>query len=56
MGPGLRGGLCAVVAGAVLTIQLWRPLTAGERDAVTAEAESLPLPGLRRGLAVHWDT
>jgi len=43
-------------AGAVLTIQLWRPLTAGERDAVTAEAESLPLPGLRRGLAVHWDT
>jgi hypothetical protein len=43
-------------AGAVLTIQLWRPLTAGERDAVTAEAESLPLPGLRRDLAVHWET
>jgi hypothetical protein len=42
-------------AGPVLTIALWRPLTAGERDAVTAEAESLPLSGLRRGLTVHWD-
>ena len=42
-------------AGAVLTAQPWRPLTPAEREAVTAEAESLPLPALGRRMAVHWD-
>jgi hypothetical protein len=31
-------------ADTVLTVQAWRPLSAQERDAVVAEAESLPLP------------
>ena len=34
-------------AGAALTVQTWRPLSAAERDAVEAEAASLPLPGIR---------
>jgi hypothetical protein len=42
-------------AGAVLTAQPWRPLTPAEREAVTAEAESMPLPGPGRRIAVHWD-
>jgi hypothetical protein len=42
-------------AGALLTVQPWRPLTSAERDAVTAEAESLPLPAPGRGVAVRWD-
>jgi hypothetical protein len=42
-------------AGAVLTAQPWRLLTPAERDAVTAEAESLPLPSLPRPLTVRWD-
>ncbi len=29
----------------VLTVQAWRRLSAAERDAVTAEAQALPLPG-----------
>lgn len=41
-------------AGALLTAAPWRPLTAAERDAVTAEARSLPLPGLPRPLTVAW--
>jgi hypothetical protein len=43
-------------ADAALTIQPWRPLSAGERDAVAAEAASLPLPGLQRRITVRWDT
>ena len=42
-------------AGAALTATPWRPLTPAERDAVTAEAESLPLPSLPRRVTVHWD-
>jgi hypothetical protein len=43
-------------AGAVLTIQPWRKLSAAERDAVTAEAESLPLPDLTgKRPVVRWD-
>ena len=43
-------------AGAVLTVQPWRNLTAAERDAVVAEAASLPLPGLRGNpIVVRWD-
>jgi hypothetical protein len=41
-------------ANAVLTVQLWRSLSPAERDAVVAEAESLPLPGLDRRVAVRW--
>jgi winged helix DNA-binding protein len=38
----------------VLTVQAWRPLTRAERDAVVAEAESLPLPGLPGRIVVRW--
>lgn len=41
-------------AAAALTIEPWRSLTAGERQAVEAEARSLPLPGLARPLSVRW--
>lgn len=40
----------------VLVAQPWRRLTRAERDAVTAEAESLPLPGMAgRRITVRWD-
>ena len=42
-------------ARADLTVQSWRRLTRAERDAVEAEAHSLPLPGVEREIAVHWD-
>jgi Winged helix DNA-binding domain len=42
-------------AGAVMTVQPWRRLTRPERDAVAAEADSLPLPGAGRPIAVRWD-
>jgi hypothetical protein len=42
-------------AGAALTVAPWRELPAAERDAVAAEAESLPLPGAGRPVAVRWD-
>ncbi len=38
----------------VVTIDTWRTLSPAERDAVAAEAESLPLPGLRRPISVRW--
>jgi hypothetical protein len=41
-------------AGEVLTVQPWRRLSPAERDAVTAEAESLPLPGARARVTVRW--
>jgi hypothetical protein len=37
-----------------VTIQPWRTLSRGEREAVEVEAASLPLPGLR-GAIVGWD-
>lgn len=37
-----------------LSIEPWRRLTRAERDAVEAEAASLPLPGLDRPIAVRW--
>jgi DNA glycosylase AlkZ-like len=43
-------------ADAALTIQPWRPLSAGEREAVAAEAASLPLPGLQGRITVRWDS
>jgi Winged helix DNA-binding domain len=39
----------------VLTVQPWRRLSPTEREAVAAEAESLPLPGLKRPIVVRWD-
>jgi hypothetical protein len=42
-------------ADTVLTVQPWRPLSPAERDVVTAEAESLPLPGQGRPIVVRWD-
>jgi Winged helix DNA-binding domain len=43
-------------ADTVLKVQPWRRLSPAERDAVTAEAESLPLPGTGgRRIVVRWD-
>jgi hypothetical protein len=43
-------------ADTVLTVQPWRRLSQAERDAVGAEAESLPLPGIAgRRIGVRWD-
>jgi hypothetical protein len=43
-------------AGPVITAQAWRPLSPAERDAVVAEAESLPLPGIEgKRITVRWD-
>lgn len=42
-------------AHADLSVRPWRRLTRAERDAVEAEAQSLPLPGLEREIAVRWD-
>jgi hypothetical protein len=42
-------------AEAAVTIQPWRRLSREDRDAVEAEAESLPLPGIRARVLVRWD-
>ena len=42
-------------AQADLSIRSWRRLTRAERDAVEAEAQSLPLPGIEGEIAVRWD-
>jgi hypothetical protein len=42
-------------AHADLSIQPWRRLTRAERSAVEAEAQSLPLPGVKTEIAVRWD-
>ena len=39
----------------VLTIQPWRRLTALQRQAVAAEASSLPLPGIDRPMEIRWE-
>jgi hypothetical protein len=41
-------------AQADLSIQPWRRLTSAERDAVEAEARSLPLPGIEGEVVVRW--
>lgn len=41
-------------AGADVMIRPWRTLSGAERDAVVAEAESLPLPELQGKLRVSW--
>ncbi|MGZ4289250.1 MAG: DNA glycosylase AlkZ-like family protein [Gaiellaceae bacterium] len=38
-----------------LSIQSWRRLTRPERDAIETEAQSLPLPGIEREIAVRWE-
>jgi hypothetical protein len=38
-----------------VTIQTWRRLSRAARDAVEAEAESLPLPDVGGQIAVRWD-
>jgi hypothetical protein len=42
-------------ANTAMTVQTWRPLSAAERDAVAAEAETLPLPLGGRRITVRWD-
>jgi hypothetical protein len=43
-------------AEAAMTIQVWRRLSRAARDAVEAEAASLPLPGVAGPIVVRWDT
>jgi hypothetical protein len=42
-------------ANAAMTIQPWRRLSGAERDAVAAEAASLPLPGIQGRIVVRWE-
>jgi hypothetical protein len=42
-------------ADAVVTVQPWRALSGGERDAVEAEAAALPLPGIAPPVRVRWE-
>lgn len=42
-------------AGHVLMIQPWRRLSGTQRNAVEAEAGTLPLPGIDRPMDVRWD-
>jgi hypothetical protein len=39
----------------VVTIRLWQSLSREQREAVEAEACSLPLPGINRPMDIHWD-
>ena len=41
-------------ASALVTVETWRGMPRADRDAVEAEAASLPLPGLRGPISVHW--
>jgi hypothetical protein len=38
-----------------VTIETWRRLSPAEREAVEAEAASMPLPGVRQRVRVSWD-
>jgi len=38
----------------LITVQPWQPLSPAERDAVTAEAQSMPLPGAMGPISVRW--
>ncbi len=42
-------------AQAKLAIEPWRRLSRAERDAVEAEADGLPLPGVEGKMVVQWD-
>jgi Winged helix DNA-binding domain len=41
-------------ATADIAIEPWQPLSPAQREAVEAEAKSLPLPGLSSGIRVEW--
>lgn len=41
-------------AGRDITVQPWQPMSSADRDAITAEARSLPLPGAANSTRVHW--
>ncbi len=41
-------------ANAVMTVTTWRQLSAAQRDAVAAEVESLPLPGVGGRMILRW--
>jgi winged helix DNA-binding protein len=41
---------------AKVSIEPWRRLSRAERDAVEAEAASLPIPGVQRSIVVRWVT
>lgn len=43
-------------AQANLSVDSWRKLSRAERDAVEAEAQSLPLPGVEGEIAVSWNS
>ena len=43
-------------AQANVSVDSWRRLTRAERDAVEAEAQSLPLPGVEGEIAVTWNS
>ena len=38
-----------------MTLQPWRRLSRAERDAVAAQVESLPMPGIRGRIVLRWD-
>jgi hypothetical protein len=42
-------------ADATVTVQPWRRLSRAARDAVEAEADTLPLPGVENDIVVRWD-
>ena len=42
-------------ADAAVKVQPWRRLTPAERDAVAAEVESLPLPGIGGRIVLRWE-
>ena len=42
-------------ANASMTLQPWRRLSPAERDAVAAEVQSMPLPGIEGRIVVRWD-
>jgi hypothetical protein len=43
-------------AGRDVTLQPWGRMSSADRDAITAEALSLPLPGNPNSNRVHWVT
>ena len=42
-------------ADTAMTVQPWRRLSSAERDAVAAEVQALPIPGIRGRIVLHWD-
>ena len=42
-------------ADTAMTVQPWRRLSSAERDAVAAEVQTLPIPGIRGRIALRWD-